>query len=88
MLCFEILLLYLHDTVNKSVFNNHFKFDKRIGLGSIAALTLTRSFSSVRSLEVPRNPESLALEHMNSGKPTTSSVINQILLNQNLSVND
>jgi len=78
----------LQDTVNRSVFNNHFKFDKRIGLGSIAALTLTRSFSSVRSLKVQRNPESLALIHINSGKPTTSSVINQILLNQNLSVND
>ena len=34
------------------------------------------------------NPESLALEHINSGKPTTSSVINKILLNQNLSVTD
>lgn len=78
----------MQDRINRSVFNNHFKFDKRIGLGPIAALTLTRSFSSVRSLEAKRNPESLALEHINSGKPTTSSVINQILLNQNLSVND
>jgi hypothetical protein len=34
------------------------------------------------------NPESLALEHINSGNPTTSSVINKILLNQNLSIND
>jgi len=90
----------LHDTINRAlralralgccagVLNNHFKFDKRIGLGSIANLTLTRSFSSVRSLEAKRNPESLALEHINSEKPTTSLVINQILLNQNLSVND
>jgi len=30
----------------------------------------------------------LALEHINSGNPTTSSVINKILLNQNLSIND
>ena len=90
----------MHDTINRAlralralgccagVLNNHFKFDKRIGLGSIANLTLTRSFSSVRSLEAKRNPESLALEHINSEKPTTSLVINQILLNQNLSVND
>lgn len=34
------------------------------------------------------NPEFLALEHMKSGKPTTSLVINKILLNQNLSVTD
>jgi len=34
------------------------------------------------------NPESLALEHINSGKPTTSSIINKILLNQNLLVTD
>ena len=39
-------------------------------------------------MEAKRNPESLALEHINSEKPTTSLVINQILLNQNLSVND
>lgn len=78
----------MQDGINRSVFNNHLKFDKRIGLGPIAALTLTRSFSSARSLKAEYNPESLALEHINSGKPTTSSVINQILLNQNLSVND
>jgi hypothetical protein len=78
----------LQYAIKRSVFNNHFKFDKRIGLGFIPALTLTRPFSSVRSLEAQRNPESLALEHINSEKPTTSSVINQILLNQNLSVND
>lgn len=34
------------------------------------------------------NPESLALEHINSGKPTLSSIINKILLNQSLSVTD
>ena len=34
------------------------------------------------------NPESLALEHINSEIPTTSSIINKILLNQNLSVTD
>lgn len=45
-----------------------------------------RSFSSIKSLA--NNPESLALEHINSGKPTTSLVINKILLNQNLVVTD
>ena len=76
----------MHDTINRSVSNNHFIFDKRVGLGSIAAVSLTRSFSSIRSLA--NNPESLALEHINSGKPTTSTVINKILLNQNLSVTE
>ena len=74
--------------IKRSVFNNHLKLGKRLGLGFIPGLTLTRSFRSVRSLEAQRNPESLALEHIKSEKPTTSSVINQILLNQNLSVND
>jgi hypothetical protein len=81
----------LHDTISRSVFN-HFIFDKRVGLGSIAAASLTRCFSSSRSYNSIRplvnNPESLALEHINSGKPTTSSVINKVLLNQNLSVTD
>lgn len=49
-------------------------------------MSLTRSFHSVKSLV--SNPESLALEHINSDKPTTSSVINGLLLNQNLSVTD
>ena len=34
------------------------------------------------------SPESLALEHLNSEKPTTSSIISKILSNQNLLVND
>ena len=57
-----------------------------IVLGSIATRSLTRSFSSIRSLG--NNPESLALEHINSEKPTTSSVMNKILLNQNILVTD
>ena len=74
--------------------NNHFLLDKRIGLGYITKLSLARYFSTIRSLVIPRgisealNPEFLALEHMKSGKPTTSLVINKILLNQNLSVTD
>jgi len=78
----------LQCAIKRSVFNNHLKLGKRLGLGFIPALTLTRSFRSVRSLEAQRNPESLALEHIKSEKPATSSVINQILLNQNLSVKD
>ena len=47
---------------------------------------LTRSFSSARSLG--DSPESLALEHINSEELTNSSVINKILLNQNILVSD
>lgn len=85
-------IVVLHDTISRSVSNNHFIFDKRIGLGSIPVASLTRCFSSSRSYNSIRllvnNPESLALEHINSGKPTTSSVINKVFLNQNLSVTD
>ena len=76
----------MHDKICRTVFNNYFIFDKRIRLSSIAIITLTRSFSSVKPLV--KNPESLALEHINSGKLITFSVINNILLNQNLSVTD
>lgn len=104
----------MHDTISKSIFNNHFIFDKCTGLGSIAVISLTSStrrtglttkgtapkgtryFSSSRSAAesfisnklLTNKPESLALEHICSGKPTTSSIINEILLNQNLSVTD
>ena len=74
----------MHDTIHKSVFNNSFIFDIRIRLDYIIARCLTRSFTSVKLFA--NNPESLALEHINSGKPTSSSVINKILLNQNLLV--
>jgi hypothetical protein len=80
----------LHNTISISVFKNHFTFDKRIGLGSVATISLTRYFSLSKSFSTIRplayNPESLAFEHINSGKPTTSLIINKILLNQNLSV--
>lgn len=83
-------IVVLHDTISRSVSNNHYIFDKRVGLGSIAAISLTRCFSSSRSFNSirPYNPESLALQHINrsAGKPTTSSVINKVLLNQNLLV--
>jgi hypothetical protein len=68
--------------------------NKRIGLSSCSPLTavpLIRSFNDVPALRRHSSqykPESLALEHINSGITTTSSVINKILLNQNLSVSD
>lgn len=82
----------MQDKISRSIYNNPFIFDKHIGLGSIAAISLTRYFSSSRSFSSIRtkvnNPESLALEHINSGRPTTSLIINKILLNQNLLVTD
>lgn len=80
----------MHYKTSISVFNNHFIFDKRIG--SIAVISLTRysstrrSFSSIRPLA--NSPESLVLDLINNEKPTNSSIINKILLNQNLSVTD
>jgi len=74
----------LHDTIHKSVFNNSFIFDKPIRSDYIIARWLTRCFTSVKLFA--NNPECLALEHINSGKPTSSSVINKILLNQNFLV--
>ena len=47
---------------------------------------LKRYFSTIKSLA--NNSESLALVHINSGKPTTYLVINKILLNQNLVVTE
>ena len=76
----------MHDTINKNVFSNYFINRKSIELGSIAALSLNRKFSS--RIPLSNSPESIALEHINSGKPITSSIINQILLNQNIFVTD
>jgi len=79
----------LHCTI-RSIFNKHYTFDKRIG--SIAVISITRNYSATRSFNSVRplanSPESLALDHINSEKPTNSSIINKILLNQNLSVTD
>jgi hypothetical protein len=56
----------------------------------ISSLTLTRSFitSVIRYSGYNYKPEFVALEQINSGKPITSSVINQILLNKNISVTE
>ena len=82
----------MHDTISSSGFNNHFIFANRIELSSISAISLPKYFSLNRSIcsirSLAHNPESLALEHIKSGKPTTSLIINNILLNQNLSVTD
>jgi hypothetical protein len=45
-----------------------------------------RSYSSIRTLN--NNPESLALEYSNNNVPITSSVLNEILFNQNITVTD
>lgn len=78
--------------------NINFIFDlvSDIGLTSIFPVYLTRYISPFRFRTAhftlvrtqPNNPESLALEHINSGKPTTSSIINKILSNQNIIVTD
>jgi len=74
-----------------------------IGLASptsIFPVYLTRYFSQIRTAHFTpvlacaglptqsNNPEYLALEHINSGKPTTSTIINKILSNQNIIVTD
>lgn len=64
---------------------NYFKPIECLG-GSKAFLSLTRSFNTSRPEK--NNPESLALKHIKSGLPTTSSVINKILSNQKLKVSD
>ena len=63
-------------------------FNKRVGLGSVVALI--KSNNSIRSINsaAANSSESLALEHINSGKPTTYLIINKVLLNQNLSVTE
>lgn len=78
----------MHCTKSKSVFNKNYRFDKHTG--SIAVISVTtrysvsRSFNSIRPLA--NSPESLALDHINSEKPTDSSIIHKVLLNQKLSV--
>jgi hypothetical protein len=84
----------LHYTINKNVINNYFIFDlvSNIGLTSIIPVYFTRYFSRTAHFSLvhtqPNNPEYLALEHINSGKPTTSTIINKILSNQNIIVTD
>ena len=46
----------------------------------------TRSYSYIRTLK--NNPESLALNYINSNETITSSVLNEILFNQSITVTD
>jgi len=56
---------------------------------SISALAFKRTYSTTATRQSEEfNPELLALEHINSGNPTTASVINNILLNQDITVTD
>ena len=51
-----------------------------------AVRPLTRSISNKTITPSANKPEFLAIEHINSGMPTTHSVINKILSNQNISI--
>ena len=81
----------MHDIINRSIFNNYLIFNKHNEFSIcsvIYTVPLIRTFSTVKGSVFQFKPESIALEHINSGEITTSSVINRILLNQNLSVTD
>ena len=47
---------------------------------------LSRFVSGLRLVKQDYRPNTIALEHINSGNPTTSEVINSVLLNQNVSI--
>ncbi len=56
---------------------------------SISTLTFKRTYSTTATKQYEEfNPELLALEHISSGNPTTAWVINNILLNQDITVTD
>jgi len=55
------------------------------GLGLMAIKPFVRSYSTHSIKKTINKSEMLAKEHIDSGKPTTHLVINNILLNQNLS---
>jgi hypothetical protein len=59
---------------------------KLYGVNSIVTRSFNRYFSTNIFKRSENNPESLATKHINSGEQTNHSVINKILLNQNLSV--
>lgn len=67
----------------------HYSFYKHSfnGQNKIPNIFITRSFSTNSKIRhFINNPESLAIKHINSNNSTTYTVINEILLNQNLSV--
>lgn len=75
----------MHNTIISNVSNNYFLLNY-VKLSYIKAIIFTRSFITFKHSANNFNPESLALDHINIGEPTTSLVINKILLNQNFSV--
>lgn len=78
----ERVILGFNKRPNLKVFNLKCSYSSHLNW-------LARSESS---LTIPRKermeyrPNSLALEHINSGNPTTSEVINSVLLNQKVSI--
>nr|YP_010180078.1 hypothetical protein LI423_mgp10 [Saprochaete ingens]QUX32946.1 hypothetical protein [Saprochaete ingens] len=81
-----MVMFLLHNMTNMNIFNNHTLTNKWTGLGLVASTT--RYFSTSITKPIKYKPEALALDHINSGSSTTSSVINKMLLNQNMSVTD
>jgi hypothetical protein len=57
-----------------------------LGRNTNKPLYQTCEYSTATNTNTPYHPESLALNHINSGKPTTSNVINGLLLNQQVSI--
>lgn len=65
-------------------FNNYLLLNSRISI-----LYFKRTYSTTATKQSEKfNPELLALEHISSGNSTTASVINNVLLNQDITVTD
>lgn len=86
----------LYNGLRNSLFHSNSSFNPLLSTSGFNAPLFNHLayFSGSFSLNIltpfanKHNPEYLALEHIKSGKPTTSSVLNKILLNQNMSVSD
>ena len=79
----------MHDIFSKSIKKkNYFMINEHLlyELNFIAPMLGARFFSTNIFKYSTNNPKSLVIKHINSGNSTTYSVINKILLNQNLSV--
>jgi hypothetical protein len=79
----------LQEIIN--IFNNYFisnLYNEFNVYSILCTVPLIRSYSSVKGSVLKFKPELIALDHINSGKVTTSLIINKILLNQNLSVSE
>lgn len=62
---------------NVNLFSNKWSFTDKFLYRFVSGLTLSKK---------DYRPNTIALEHINSGNPTTSEVINSVLLNQNVSI--